>query len=230
MIRTNVEAPLRQVNQSANRPEPQPPKGGDKPANRPRARPAASSQGRTATSIGRAVAGIVAMWCLAGCATAATGAGMTVAPHEITKASGETASAVEVSEVSGGQETNPAWTSQVEDAQFKEALVESLRRAGLLAEANPKYGLTARLMKLVQPLAGFDMTVTATVRYELKDLQSGEVLWSDTVTTPHTATLGDAFVGIRRLRLANEGAVRKNIATLLERLAGAKLGTPVALN
>jgi hypothetical protein len=85
-------------------------------------------------------------------------------------------------------------------------------------------------VKLEQPLVGYDMTVTATVSYELKDLQSGKVLWSDTVVTPHTATVSDAFVGITRLRLANEGAVRKNIATLLQRIAGAKLGSPVALN
>ena len=52
------------------------------------------------------------------------------------------------------------------------------------------------------------------------------MVWTEQVVTPFTATMGDAFVGSTRLKLANEGAVRKNIAQLVAKLGAAAL--PVA--
>ncbi|MCM2334038.1 MAG: hypothetical protein NDI82_08820 [Anaeromyxobacteraceae bacterium] len=168
---------------------------------------------------------------LAGCAAGATAAGMTVPEAEIVRPTSKAMErSVEVGAVGGGRETNPAWTSQVGNKEFGEALAASLKLAGLLAEGQGRYVLTTVLVKLEQPFIGLDMTVTATVQYTVTDRRSGAVVWTEQVVTPFTATMGDAFVGSTRLKLANEGAVRKNIAQLVAKLGAAALPGPVAVN
>ena len=52
--------------------------------------------------------------------------------------------------------------------------------------------------------------MTATVGYVVADAKSGAVLF-------------DAVIGSTRLRLANEGAARKNIASFIEKATATKL-------
>lgn len=168
---------------------------------------------------------------LSGCAAGASAAGMTVTPAELVQPTNPAMKgAVGVGAVGGGEETNPAWTSQVSNAEFQAALTASLKAAGLLAAGPARYSLKAALVKLDQPFVGLDMTVTATVQYAVTDTTTGKVVWSESVVTPHTATMGDAFVGATRLKLANEGAVRKNIAQLVAKLGAAPLPGPVGVN
>ena len=47
----------------------------------------------------------------------------------------------------------------------------------------------------------------------------GKLVWEDQTNRPFTATVGDAFAGTVRLKLANEGAIRENIKAGLERIA-----------
>lgn len=169
-------------------------------------------------------AGLVALLSLSGCATGATAGGMTVTNAEIVAPKNPAVErAVTVGEMGGGSSTNPLWTSKVGNEDFKTALTESLRLAGMLADGAGRYTLKASLVSLDQPLVGFDMTVTATVQYSVTDMRTGAVVWQETVATPHTARVAESFLGTTRLRLANEGAVRKNIAQLIERLGGASL-------
>ncbi|MDD9877860.1 MAG: hypothetical protein OXR84_10515 [Magnetovibrio sp.] len=88
----------------------------------------------------------------------------------------------------------------------------------MLGRGKIKYDLNAYLMGLTQPLIGLDMTVTATVRYELIDTATRKSLVNETVTVPYTAKFSDAFIGTERLRLANEGSIRENIAAFLRHL------------
>lgn len=165
---------------------------------------------------------------LSACAQGATAKGMTLTSADLgAPPSPALAGAVEVAEVGGGRETSPLWTSQIDDASFREALVESLRLAGLLSEGGgAPLALHARLVKLEQPFMGFDMTVTSIVHYTVKDARTGAVLIDEDVAAAHTATMGDAFVGATRLKLANEGSARKNIAALVQRLKAIQVVAP----
>lgn len=127
---------------------------------------------------------------------------------------------VAVRDVTGGKETNPMWVSNVGNSEFEQALEASLREAGLLAPGKQagKYTLVAHLEKLDQPLAGFNMTVTATVSYSLVERATGKEVLSRKVSLPYTASFDAAFAGTERLRIANEGAVRVNISKLIEEL------------
>lgn len=132
---------------------------------------------------------------------------------------------LQVADVEGGKKTNPMWTSQIDGADFRAALVQSLGKAGLLGQDDKAaYSLRTKLVSLDQPVFGFNFTVTSTVEYSLVETASGRVVWQETVKEPFTAGVGDAFYGVTRLRLANEGSARANINTLLQRLGGLKLG------
>lgn len=126
---------------------------------------------------------------------------------------------VVIAAVTGGKTTNPMWTSEVGDAEFQQALEQSLQAAGLLAPAGAKetYQLRTQLKELEQPLVGLSMKVTAVANHQLQSPAGAEVL-NKTLTTPYTAAFGDAFMGVERLRLANEGAIRENIKALIEEL------------
>jgi hypothetical protein len=128
--------------------------------------------------------------------------------------------AVSVADVTGGSSTNPLWVSQVSSSAFRDALEQSLQRAGIFNQmvAAGKYQLTADLLSLAQPLVGLDLTVTASVRYDLIEAASRKSLYSKTITLPYTARMGDAFMAAERLQLANEGAIRVNIEALLRDL------------
>ena len=160
---------------------------------------------------------------LAGCASPAQPEKMMVntvvhtgAPH----------SAVSV-QVTGGHETNPMWASQIAGKDFQTALVESLRKSGIFESVgvgvNAPYKLNVRLDSLEQPLFGFDITVSLRTDWSLSKSQDDSVLWQQPEYSSYKATVGDAFAGIKRLRLANEGAARKNIEQGLTQLSNLKL-------
>jgi hypothetical protein len=124
--------------------------------------------------------------------------------------------------VTGGRDTNPMWTSQVSSEDFRQALEVSLQRYGVFSRvirnAGADYQLSVTLVRLKQPFAGLDMTVAAEVTWRLTT-NSGRVVWQQTTNQSYKATVGDAFVGVNRLRLANEGAIRENIKVGIERIS-----------
>ena len=155
---------------------------------------------------------------LQGCASGATVAGMT-SVKTFDAAKHHMPAKIQVAPAEGGNTTNPLWTSQVDSKSFEEALKASLQNNGLLAPDSGTYVLKSTLHELDQQLFGLDLTVKAAVFYVLKDSLSGKDIFQETINSSHTATFSDAFAAIKRLRLANEGAIRKNIEALIERLS-----------
>lgn len=174
--------------------------------------------------VARALPAIALAALLGGCATPARMDQMKVdAPPAMraTIASSAMKDAVAIGQVGGGKDTNPLWVSNISTADFERALQESLQSAGLLAPDRQRcrVQLTAQLLSLAQPFFGADMTVTASVLYTLHDCASKQEIWVKTITLPYTAKFGDSLLGVERLKLANEGAARVNIAKLVEMLA-----------
>jgi hypothetical protein len=125
-----------------------------------------------------------------------------------------------VGNVQGGSNTNAMWMSNVSDTEFEGGLTSSLRSAGLLAEnqSDARYRLVASLQDLKRPLVGLDMTVTMTVRYTVSPIAGGAPIFDEVVSAAGTATMSDAFAGVKRLQLANENAARANITEMLRRV------------
>lgn len=132
---------------------------------------------------------------------------------------------VAVNDVTGGKETNPMWMSNVGSSEFSQALEGSLRTVGLLAPNRQagRFTLTTHLQSLDQPMFGLDMTVTASVNYVVVERATGKEVFQRIIAVPYTAKWGDAFVGVERLKLANEGAIRTNISQLIDELFSLKI-------
>jgi hypothetical protein len=156
---------------------------------------------------------------LAGCATPATQQAMSVTLQGLpAKASPALKGQVSVGNVTGGKETNPLWTSQVDAPSFKGALDKSIALAGYkAADGVPaKYRIDAHLNELTQPLLGLTFDVVSTVLYTVNgDGKQTQI----PVTATGVATMSDAFVGLERLRIANERSIQENIKLFLQKLS-----------
>ncbi len=167
----------------------------------------------------RALSIIFALGNLAGCATAADPARMTLAtPPSTVGFPVKFRQSMCVRTVSGGEQTDPLWISKVSSEDFQTALSKSMQQAGLLASADPcKFPVDVNLLGLSQPTMGFDIVVTSHVNYKVFD-SSGQPVLLETISAPYTATFSDAAYGVARLKMANEGSIRASITQFLEKL------------
>lgn len=165
---------------------------------------------------------------IGGCASGATAQGMTVEPGQVASSPpSKMAKTVLVDDVVGGSKTSAFDSSKIDNAEFKAALVGSLRTAGFFADGAPaRYAIVATLVTLSQPTEGIDMTVTSTIRYKVTETSSKTVVLEEEIVAPYTAHLGDAFVGSTRLRLATEGSARKSIASLIQKMSAKAAANP----
>jgi hypothetical protein len=156
---------------------------------------------------------------LSGCASAAKSKGMVIS--QVPKP--RTVHDVLTISVKGGEQTNPMWMSKISDDDFRGALLESLQKMDMFktirSSGNEPYLFEATLEHLEQPIMGFNMSVGLRVDWKLTRASDQKVLWHDKIESSHTATVGDAFAGIKRLRLATEGAARANIQQALTKLS-----------
>ncbi|MDD2600101.1 MAG: hypothetical protein PHO37_12890 [Kiritimatiellae bacterium] len=109
-------------------------------------------------------------------------------------------------------------SSEISSETFDAALKESLQARGLYSESG-RFQLQAHILKIVQPPGNFTMKATTHVQYTLVDRASGKVFFKESVIADHTAITSDAFTGIKRRRLALEGAGKGSIAQFLDQLS-----------
>jgi hypothetical protein len=165
---------------------------------------------------------IVVVSLLTGCATASKSDAMVAEPVAIVHASSSDVSVV----VSGGKETSKMGASQISDDGFAQALRDSITKSGLfkaVADSGGRYKLSAFIGKVDQPMMGFSMTVKMEVSYTLVDTKSGKTVWAKNIASEHTAKPSEAFAGVTRLRLANEGAAKDNIQQALTEISTIQL-------
>jgi len=124
--------------------------------------------------------------------------------------------------VIGGRETSVMGSSQISDEDFAQALRQSIEQSGLFAQALTdglsKYLLQAFIVQINQPMFGGSLTVSMEVNYTLARTEPKQVVWQKAVSSSYTAPFSEAFVAVKRLRLANEGAARKNIEQAIQEM------------
>lgn len=128
--------------------------------------------------------------------------------------------AIALASVGGGEKTDPLWYPEVGSEEFEVALRHALDAHGYLSPdpATAAYHLEAFIVEIKKPTSGYTSTVHSFVRYKLVGAADGSALFDEVIHGEYTATVGDAFVGLQRLRLAEEGAMRASISALLGRL------------
>ncbi|NOT65812.1 MAG: hypothetical protein HOP06_07285 [Methylotenera sp.] len=160
---------------------------------------------------------------LGGCAAPATKESMIVRPNATsTPIKAEQKGKFVVKNVGGGSVTNPMWTSQVSKEAFDAALKESLATAGYTSDAplDGQYKIDADLVTLKQPMFGLTFDVVSTVNYRIYKDAFEKIM---SITATGTATTSDAFVGMTRLKIANEKSMQQNIAEFIKQLAASDI-------
>lgn len=173
----------------------------------------------------RCVAIVVLSVALGACAQKADVGNMVLGKTSVQAVDGSPlANALCIGAVTGGEATNPMWVSKVDNEGFRGALDGSLRNNGLLASdsKNCRYDVNANLLGLSQPIIGISMTVTSNVNYSVLERPSGDPYFQTTVTKPYSAEFGAAFLGVKRLQIANEGSIRTNIGVFIDQLLSHK--------
>ena len=115
---------------------------------------------------------------------------------------------------------------RVTDDGFAAALTGAIEQAGLfrtVVRDGMAYQLEAMVEHIDEDIFGLDMTARIRVRYALAQLTPKASVWSDTITSEHTAGLKDSVLSITRIQMATEAAVRKNIDGALHKIATLQL-------
>lgn len=156
---------------------------------------------------------------LGGCASQATYQGMT---PEAVPVAAKHAKTVSIS-VSGGQETSAIGKPQISDAEFARALSDAVEKSQVFSRVlrgkQGDYRLTVVLSNPEQPVIGFSMTVKMEAGWTLVRAGDGVTVWQEVIRSEYTAGVGEAFAAVKRLRVATEGAAKRNIAEGLSRLS-----------
>lgn len=161
----------------------------------------------------------IAAVALAGCATPAHKENMSAVPAVAVK---KLPYSVRV-ETRGGAETGALDSSNVSNADLKAAIESSITTSGLFKSVvqgpGGDYELTVSVTQLEKPLFGGAFTVTFETGWSLVKVSDRSVALRKAIRSSYTATMSDSFVGVTRLRLAVEGAVRDNIAQGLQAIS-----------
>lgn len=127
----------------------------------------------------------------------------------------------------GTKESNAFGGPGVPGDPFAEAIRNSIMKYGLfrsvITAGAGDYLLEADIAKVDAPAAGFNMTVSMIVNWKLTHVATGKIVFQETTYKAYTATVGDAFVGVKRVRLAEEGAARENIEDALDHISRLRL-------
>lgn len=127
----------------------------------------------------------------------------------------------------GGAETGALDSSNIADADLKAAIEEAIARnkvfRSVVQGKDGDYELSVRVSSLSKPLIGFSFTVEMEAAWTLVKLSDRTVVLRKAVRSSGTASAGEAFAGVTRLRLAVEAAARDNIGQGLQAIAALAL-------
>lgn len=169
-----------------------------------------------------ALGGLIAL-SLAGCSTPATREAIT--PQSI--ATGKTHPFGVRVQVGGGSETSAISGTNVSDAELKAAIEDAVKQNKVFATVaqggGADYELSVRVIRLSKPLFGASFTVEMETAWSLVRSADRKVVLQKSVKSSGTATMGEAFVGATRLRMAVERAAKDSIGQGLGAVAALSL-------
>ena len=126
-------------------------------------------------------------------------------------------------EARGGSETGAMDSSNISNEDFKAAIEKSIVQSNLFKSIiqgkGGDYELTVTVSQLSKPIFGASFTVNMEAGWSLTKASDKSVAMRKLIKSSHTATMGEAFAAVTRLRLAVEGAGRNNITQGLQAIA-----------
>lgn len=156
---------------------------------------------------------------LAGCASPADRAAMTPQGMVVSK---HFSNSLKV-QTHGGSETSAGGSSNISDADLKAAIEDAVSQSKLFKSvvqgAGGDYELTVGVTTLSKPLFGATFTVEMETGWSLVKVADRSVVMRKAIQSTGVATMGEAFAGVARLRLAVEKAANENISKGLQAIA-----------
>lgn len=126
-------------------------------------------------------------------------------------------------QTTGGADTGAMDSSNISDADLKAAIEDAVLQSKLFKSVvqgtGGDYELSVRVTSLSKPVFGATFTVEMETAWSLTKLSDRSVAMRKSVKSSGTATMGDAFAAVTRLRLAVEAAARDNISQGLKAVA-----------
>jgi hypothetical protein len=126
-------------------------------------------------------------------------------------------------ETRGGAATGAMDSSNISNEDLKAALETSITKTNLFKSVvqgkGGDYELTVTVTQLTKPMFGGAFTVTLETGWSLVKASDKSVVMRKAIKSSHTAELSDSLIGVTRLRLAVEGAVRNNVSQGLQAIS-----------
>jgi len=123
----------------------------------------------------------------------------------------------------GGSDTDAVGRSDITDADLQGAIEDSIRNSRLFTavvqSGSGDYELSVNITRWDKPVFGGTFTVQLETAWSLVKVADRSVVFRKAVQSSGTATMGDAFAAVTRLRLAVEAAARDNISQGLAAIA-----------
>ena len=160
---------------------------------------------------------------LAGCASPATRQALVV---DDTSYGARHPYSVSIS-TSGGGKTGAMDYTNITNEDLAGAIEESITTSGLFSSVikgdGADYRLSVSVVSMTKPMFGFSFTIDMEMAWSLVNAGTGDVVMRESIKSSHTATAGEAFAAVTRIRLAVEGAAQDNIRQGLEKIAALPL-------
>jgi hypothetical protein len=116
---------------------------------------------------------------------------------------------------SGGAQTGAMDSSNIADADLKASIEDAVIRSKLFKSvvqgSGGDYELTVAVTSLTKPIFGGSFTVELETAWTLSKLADHSIVMQKAIQSTGTASMGDAFAGVTRLRMAVERAAQDGI-------------------
>jgi len=126
-------------------------------------------------------------------------------------------------QTSCGSETGAMDSSNISDADLKAAIEDAITQSKIFTSivqgSGGDYELSVRVVSLSKPTFGATFTVDMETAWSLTKTVGRSVVMRNSVKSSGKATMGEAFAGVTRLRMAVENAARENISQGLKAIA-----------
>jgi hypothetical protein len=122
----------------------------------------------------------------------------------------------------------PVGMEQMVPQLWQTALTEALNKMTIFQDdATKKVNVSVKILKLNPPGAGASMTTETAARYEITDRKTGDIVFTQDISSSGTTPFDHAFLGVARARESINRAVQNNITQFLQALETVDVQKPM---
>jgi hypothetical protein len=113
-------------------------------------------------------------------------------------------------------------------ALWQTALIEALNRMTIFQDdASKKVNISVKILSVDVPSGGASFTTETVARYEIMDRKSGDIIFTQDISSSGTTPFDYAFMGVIRARESVNRAVQNNISLFLQALETVDITKPM---